>query len=209
MQIKFYKRFEKWKKKKAKAQDVQRYMDKKFSAIKKADSQVDFKKIGNINYPMKTTTGIGEIIIDKGPGYRIYFTIDKGVVEVIDGGDKDTQLSDIRRIQNMVEDYMNKIYQKYSLQELEELFTYDCTYDEWVEKQLKEDETYRQDVLEWIVEASQSEEEDEQQYAKTALERYLNYDPSLYKFLQNDYLMEDVQKIVEEVRAYEGFIIQD
>ena len=205
MQVKFYKKFTKWKKKKAKAQDVQKYIDKKISAIKKANSQTDFKNIGNINYPMKNTTGIGEIIIDKGPGYRIYFTINKGVVEIIDGGDKDTQLADIRRISQMAEDYINKNYQTYSLQELEELFTYECTYDEWVVKQLQEDRDYRKMTLQWIEEAVDSDDMEDVEHAKVVLERYLHYDPNLYAHIQNDYYMEDMTRIVQEVRLYEGF----
>ena len=206
MQVKIYKKFDKWKKKKAKAQDVQKYIDKKISAIKKANSQQDFKTIGNINYPMKGTTGVGEITIDKGPGYRVYFTINKGVVELIDGGDKDTQVSDIQRISKMVEDYMNQDFKTYSLEELEELFTFECTYDEWVNKQLKEDEEYRKMTLGWIEESIHSEDEQENEYAKMVLERYLNYDPNLYQYIQNDYPIDDVERIVESIRDYENFI---
>lgn len=49
--------------------------------------------------------GIGELRIDYGPGYRVYF-VHKGAVEVIllCGGDKSTQTRDIRRAKAMAVD---------------------------------------------------------------------------------------------------------
>lgn len=49
----------------------------------------DWKSIGN---------GIGELRIDAGPGYRVYFTrIGSEMVILLAGGDKSTQSRDIRR----------------------------------------------------------------------------------------------------------------
>ncbi|HTO33841.1 MAG TPA: type II toxin-antitoxin system RelE/ParE family toxin [Pararhizobium sp.] len=49
--------------------------------------------------------GIGELRIDHGPGYRVYF-VQRGAVLVIllCGGDKSTQDKDIRRAKAMVDD---------------------------------------------------------------------------------------------------------
>lgn len=49
--------------------------------------------------------GIGELRIDHGPGYRVYFA-QRGAVFVIllCGGDKSTQDKDIRRAKAMVDD---------------------------------------------------------------------------------------------------------
>lgn len=49
----------------------------------------DCKPVGN---------GVWEIRVDAGPGYRIYYVIDKGrVILLCEGGDKRTQKSDIKR----------------------------------------------------------------------------------------------------------------
>ncbi|WP_438752583.1 type II toxin-antitoxin system RelE/ParE family toxin [Pararhizobium sp. O133] len=49
--------------------------------------------------------GIGELRIDHGPGYRVYF-VQRGAVVVIllCGGDKSTQDKDIRKAKSMVDD---------------------------------------------------------------------------------------------------------
>lgn len=53
----------------------------------------------------KFFSGIGELRIDQGPGYRVYFT-QRGRVLVIllCGGDKSTQNKDIRRAEAMASD---------------------------------------------------------------------------------------------------------
>lgn len=49
--------------------------------------------------------GIGELRIDQGPGYRVYF-VQRGNVLIIllCGGDKNTQSRDIRRAKSMADD---------------------------------------------------------------------------------------------------------
>ena len=47
---------------------------------------------------VKYFQGIGELRIDHGPGYRVYFATDgERVVVLLCGGDKRTQTADIRR----------------------------------------------------------------------------------------------------------------
>jgi putative addiction module killer protein len=40
-----------------------------------------------------------------GPGYRVYFGIDENEVVLLGGGDKRTQVSDIRKAKECWEDY--------------------------------------------------------------------------------------------------------
>ena len=49
--------------------------------------------------------GIGELRIDYGPGYRVYF-VRKGntLIVLLCGGDKSTQVRDIERAKSMAED---------------------------------------------------------------------------------------------------------
>jgi putative addiction module killer protein len=53
----------------------------------------------------KFFSGIGELRIDQGPGYRVYFTQrGKVIVILLCGGDKSTQSKDIRRAEAMASD---------------------------------------------------------------------------------------------------------
>lgn len=53
----------------------------------------------------KFFSGIGELRIDQGPGYRVYFTQrGKVLVILLCGGDKSTQSKDIRRAEAMASD---------------------------------------------------------------------------------------------------------
>lgn len=51
-------------------------------------------------------SGVSEIRIDYGPGYRVYF-IQRGstIVVILCGGDKRTQAADIKRAMRMAEDW--------------------------------------------------------------------------------------------------------
>jgi putative addiction module killer protein len=54
---------------------------------------------------VKFFDGIGELRVDLGPGYRIYFVRrDEAVVLLLCGGDKGSQARDIRRAKDMVRD---------------------------------------------------------------------------------------------------------
>ncbi|MDI6027739.1 type II toxin-antitoxin system RelE/ParE family toxin [Corticibacterium sp. UT-5YL-CI-8] len=66
--------------------------------------RVDRLAVGNFG-DAKFFDGIGELRVDYGPGYRIYF-VRRGstVVILICGGDKSTQKSDIRRAIEMAKE---------------------------------------------------------------------------------------------------------
>jgi putative addiction module killer protein len=49
--------------------------------------------------------GVYELRFDTGPGYRVYFGIDGNEIILLGGGDKDTQVSDIRKAKECWEDY--------------------------------------------------------------------------------------------------------
>ncbi len=49
--------------------------------------------------------GVFELRIHKGPGYRVYFGVDGDKVIVLYGGDKGSQVSDIRRARDYWSDY--------------------------------------------------------------------------------------------------------
>ena len=49
--------------------------------------------------------GVYELRFDMGPGYRVYFGIDENEIVLLGGGDKRTQVSDIRKAKQCWEDY--------------------------------------------------------------------------------------------------------
>ena len=60
----------------------------------------DYKSVG------KT---VSELRIDKGPGYRVYYTIkDDEIIILLIGGDKSTQSKDIDKAQNLAKEYNNE-----------------------------------------------------------------------------------------------------
>jgi len=67
------------------------------------------KRIDRLSYGLfgdaKFFSGIGELRIDHGPGYRVYF-IKRGeeVVILLSGGDKGTQQNDIRKAIEMAKE---------------------------------------------------------------------------------------------------------
>ncbi len=53
---------------------------------------------GNFGDCKPVGSGVWELRVDSGPGYRVYYAIDDGkVVLLCEGGDKRTQKSDIKR----------------------------------------------------------------------------------------------------------------
>ncbi len=49
--------------------------------------------------------GVHELVLDFGPGYRVYFGHDEALVILLGGGDKNTQVSDIKKSKQRWRDY--------------------------------------------------------------------------------------------------------
>ena len=61
--------------------------------------------VGNYGDCEPVGEGVYELIFDTGPGYRVYFGIDGNEVILLGGGDKSTQVSDIRKAKEYWKDY--------------------------------------------------------------------------------------------------------
>ena len=66
--------------------------------------RIDRMVEGNFGDHRSVGGAVSELRINRGPGYRVYFTIrDRTVVVLLSGGDKSSQQEDISRAQRMVE----------------------------------------------------------------------------------------------------------
>lgn len=63
-------------------------------------------ELGNFGHCEPVGTGISELKIDFGPGYRIYFTLTgKTIVLLLCAGNKKTQSKDIKKAKEYFQDY--------------------------------------------------------------------------------------------------------
>jgi len=60
---------------------------------------------GDVKY--LADTGLGELRLDYGPGYRLYFWRRHSTLILLCGGHKDTQRRDIKRARNMAKELRN------------------------------------------------------------------------------------------------------
>lgn len=68
--------------------------------------RLDRIKIGNFGVHKGVGEGVEELIIDFGPGYRVYYGLDGStIVILLCGGDKKTQAADIRLAKKYWADY--------------------------------------------------------------------------------------------------------
>lgn len=68
----------------------------------KIDIRIRRLSLGNAGDVKSVGSGISELRIDYGPGYRVYYIqIDKQIVVLLAGGDKSTQKNDIARAKEM------------------------------------------------------------------------------------------------------------
>jgi putative addiction module killer protein len=81
---------------------------RKIDAMARAAVNVRLRRIeetGNYGDCEPVGDGVFELRIDKGPGYRVYFGVDGDSVILLGGGDKRTQVSDIRKAKERWSDY--------------------------------------------------------------------------------------------------------
>ena len=62
---------------------------------------------GNSGDSKRVGPSVGELRIDYGPGYRVYFTQRGPVIVLLCGGDKRTQAADIRRAIAIAKEWWN------------------------------------------------------------------------------------------------------
>jgi putative addiction module killer protein len=66
--------------------------------------RIDRVELGNLG-DAKFFDGIGELRVDYGPGYRVYFVkIGNTIIILLCGGDKSSQKADIKRAINMAKE---------------------------------------------------------------------------------------------------------
>lgn len=62
------------------------------------DRRIEQAENGNLGKTRSVGSGVSEMKIELGPGYRVYFTVrGREVILLLAGGDKSTQRADIRR----------------------------------------------------------------------------------------------------------------
>ncbi len=75
-------------------------------------TRIDRLQLGNFGDCSFVGSGVSELRLHLGPGYRVYFGQDgKNIVVLICGGDKSTQKKDIRKAQEYWEDYRRRSYE--------------------------------------------------------------------------------------------------
>ena len=66
-------------------------------------------KLGNFGHCEPVGSGVSEMKVDLGPGYRVYFgMIERTIVLLLCGGDKGTQGKDIKRAHEYFEDHKKR-----------------------------------------------------------------------------------------------------
>jgi putative addiction module killer protein len=79
--------------------------DKKAAAM--IDARLTRVRIGNLGHWRSVGQGVKELKIDFGPGYRVYFGEDgEKIIVLLIGGDKTTQVKDIKLAQSYWVDYL-------------------------------------------------------------------------------------------------------
>jgi putative addiction module killer protein len=74
-------------------------------AIARIQIRIDRLSLGNMGDVKAVGEGISEMRIDYGPGYRVYFKkAGKTILLLLCGGDKTSQVADIKRAKRMAKD---------------------------------------------------------------------------------------------------------
>ncbi len=77
--------------------------DKKIYSI--LMNRLDRVATGNFGDCKPVGDGVSELRVDFGPGYRIYYGIDREIIVLLFGGTKKTQTSDIAKAKRFWSDY--------------------------------------------------------------------------------------------------------
>jgi putative addiction module killer protein len=79
------------------------------NAAARVQIRLERLRLGNFGDARSLEKGLSELRIDIGPGYRVYFMVErKSVVLLFCGGDKTTQQKDIRRAKAYLSDYRRR-----------------------------------------------------------------------------------------------------
>ena len=82
-------------------------------AAAKIDIRIERIKLGNLGFWQPVGGGVGELKIDYGPGYRVYFgQIGSTIVVLLNGGDKKTQIKDIPKAKEFWQDFKKRYHGK-------------------------------------------------------------------------------------------------
>ena len=82
-------------------------------AVAKIDGRVSRIRLGNLGHWEPVGEGVGELKIDYGPGYRVYFgRIGSTIVVLLCGGDKKTQWKDIVKAKEFWRDFKERYHGK-------------------------------------------------------------------------------------------------
>jgi putative addiction module killer protein len=82
---------------------------KDITARQKVRIRLDHVRLGNLGKNRSVGEGVYELKIDYGPGYRVYYGLDrKTVVLLLMGGDKSSQKKDIAKAHKYWEDHRRR-----------------------------------------------------------------------------------------------------
>jgi putative addiction module killer protein len=82
---------------------------KNLAARQKVRIRLDRVRLGNLGRNRSVGEGVYELKIDYGPGYRVYYAIEKKtIVFLLMGGDKSSQQKDIALAQTYWRDYTRR-----------------------------------------------------------------------------------------------------
>jgi len=82
-------------------------------AVAKIEIRVRRIRLGNLGYWAPVGEGVGELKIDYGPGYRVYFgQLDSTIVVLLCGGDKKSQRRDIVKAKELWRNFKERYHGK-------------------------------------------------------------------------------------------------
>ena len=73
-------------------------------AAMKITARIRRVELGNFGDNKSVGSGVSELRIDVGKGYRVYYTVHNNTVLLLCGGDKSSQTKDIRRAHQMLKE---------------------------------------------------------------------------------------------------------